>query len=221
MINNNDEPSKSSTPTTNLSASSYTRPLSTPTDFYTQGRSNSQKQYSFIILLIVNILERFAYYGLLCNYVLFLNKKPLFWESYNASMLSFIFMGITYVVSVIGGWIADSLIGKYGTICLSFVIYIIGYAAYPVISYYESSVPGFCSFNEHLGNLTPIIDNSTHFFPLSSNISISNEPCSWLFILTILAVGFGVGFIKSNIGPFGADQVRFFSYGFNKYGINK
>ena len=64
-----------------------------------------------VLLLIVNALERFAYYGIVCNFVLYLNKRPLFWESYNASAILFVFFGLTYVSSVLGGWIADSLLG--------------------------------------------------------------------------------------------------------------
>lgn len=98
-------------------------------------RTRSAQNVSFIILLIVNCCERFAYYGIICNYILFLNKLPLDWASYNASALLLIFLGITFMSSLIGGWLADSLIGKYLTILISYVIYIIGYSIFPLISY--------------------------------------------------------------------------------------
>jgi hypothetical protein len=56
-------------------------------------RSQFQLSLSVYMLLIVNSLERFAYYGLICNYILYLNKQPLYWESYNASIMLFIFLG--------------------------------------------------------------------------------------------------------------------------------
>lgn len=98
-------------------------------------RTRSAQNVSIIILLVVNCCERFAYYGIICNYILFLNKLPLDWTSYNASALLLVFLGITYMSSLIGGWFADSLIGKYSTILISFVIYIVGYSIFPLISY--------------------------------------------------------------------------------------
>lgn len=56
-------------------------------------RSQFQLSLSVYMLLIVNGLERFAYYGLICNYILYLNKQPLYWESYNASIILFVFLG--------------------------------------------------------------------------------------------------------------------------------
>ena len=56
-------------------------------------RSKFQLSASVYLLLLVNGLERFAYYGLICNYILYLNKQPLYWESYNASFILFIFLG--------------------------------------------------------------------------------------------------------------------------------
>jgi dipeptide/tripeptide permease len=106
-------------------------------------RSKCTQNFSLIILLLVNLLERFAYYGLICNYVLYLNKQPLFWESYNASTMLLIFLGISYVSSFIGGWVADSFLGKFYTISLSYFIYIIGYAAFPLIAYNENRYAQF------------------------------------------------------------------------------
>ncbi len=76
-------------------------------------RTNIKKRLSVIIILIVNALERFAYYGLLCNFILYLNKQPLYWRSLDANLIAFIFIGITYFTSLIGGWLSDSVFGKF------------------------------------------------------------------------------------------------------------
>jgi peptide/histidine transporter 3/4 len=171
-------------------------------------RSSFKKHYSYAVLLIVNILERFAYYGLLSNYILYLNKKPFYWESYNASLISFLFLGLTHVFSVIGGWIADSLLGRYNTICISFAIYIIGYSAYPFMAFNEKEVPQFCHYdnNNTFIDIVPIGFNETVVIPVV-NRTITQEPCSWLIFISIIFISFAVGFVKTNIGPFGADQV--------------
>jgi solute carrier family 15 (peptide/histidine transporter), member 3/4 len=173
-------------------------------------RNKRTQNCSLVILLIVNLLERFAYYGLICNYVLYLNKQPLFWESYNASTILLIFLGITYVSSLIGGWVADSLMGKFYTIILSYFIYIIGYAAFPLIAYNKNSIPNYCNSNRSIVDWIIINDefNQTHLTKIKDfDRSIADESCSWIIILTVILIGVAVGFIKANLGPFGADQV--------------
>jgi peptide/histidine transporter 3/4 len=41
----------------------------------------------------------------------------------------------------------------------------------------------------------------------SFNRTIADESCSWVIIITVVLIGVAVGFIKANLGPFGADQV--------------
>jgi len=184
-------------------------------------RSKCKQNASFIIILIVSLLERFAFYGLISNFILYLNKQPLFWESYNASIILFMFFGITYISSLIGGWVADSLIGKFTTICLSFSIYIIGYLIFPYISYDKDQIPNICSYSHTNSNKTTLTQifsfkNYTGYYTEShrdlSKLSMTDrdlfdETCSWLIILTSISIAIGVGFIKANLGPFGADQV--------------
>lgn len=97
-------------------------------------RTKFQQNASFIIILSCNALERFAFYGLVCNYVLYLNKRPLNWESYNASLVLLLMLGLCNISSFFGGWIADSRIGKFKTIALSYLIYIVGYVIFPILS---------------------------------------------------------------------------------------
>ena len=179
-------------------------------------RKRFTQNLSLFILLIVNLLERFAYYGLICNYVLYLNKQPLFWESYNASTILLIFLGITYVSSLVGGWVADSLLGKFYTIAISYVIYIIGYMAFPLIAYDKNNVPGYCNSNRSIIDWIVIntADNKHLHEDTNQNSfsrTIGAESCSWVIILTVILIGVAVGFIKANLGPFGADQVKFSS----------
>lgn len=97
-------------------------------------RTKTQQNMAVMIILSVHALERFAFYGLVCNYVLYLNKRPLNWESFNASLVLLLLFGLTNLTSLLGGWIADTRIGKFYTIVISFVIYIIGYCVYPVVA---------------------------------------------------------------------------------------
>ena len=171
-------------------------------------RSRFQQNFSLVCLLAVNVLERFAYYGLLCNFLLYLNKQPLYWESYNASLVLFVFQGIANVSGLVGGWVADSLIGKYATICLSFVLYIMGYAVYPLLSVDSFALPGVCNANSSVVDWSVVNATTTMTTSrLTSDRSVFNEACSWIILPSTVLIGVGVGFVKSNLGPFGADQV--------------
>lgn len=169
-------------------------------------RSKLQQNLAVYLLLAINGLERFAYYGLICNYVLYLNKKPLYWESYNAIIVLFIFLGITQVSSVVGGWIADSLLGKFTTICLSFVLYIIGYAAFPLLAFNETYLPNYCNANSSMIDWSFVNYSYIHRFK-DNDRTIAHEACSWVVLITVVLISISVGFIKANLGPFGADQV--------------
>ena len=39
--------------------------------------------------------------------------------------------------------------------------------------------------------------------------SIGSEFCSWIIIVSSIMIGIAVGFIRANLGAFGADQVKF------------
>jgi hypothetical protein len=84
----------------NISESSQNIPSYEPTI----QKNDCMTNYAYTITLIVNVLERFAYYGLLCNYIIYLSNKPLYWNLFNSSTLAFIFMGINHISSVISGW---------------------------------------------------------------------------------------------------------------------
>jgi dipeptide/tripeptide permease len=176
-------------------------------------RSKCHQNASFIIILTVHTLERFAFYGLVCNYILYLNKEPLKWESYNASLMLYILFGLTNITSLFGGWIADSRIGKFNTIAISYFIYIVGYAAFPFLSMNSKRLPGLCFVSN--SNTTVDWSNLTRFYDYEqSNLkkfdrSIASESCSWIIIVSVVFIGIGVGFIRANLGPFGADQVKF------------
>ena len=68
--------------------------------------------FSFILVLVTETLERLAFYGLICNLVPALNSYPLLWTSYDAVGAIFIMNGISYIMTLFGGWIADSFLGK-------------------------------------------------------------------------------------------------------------
>ena len=164
------------------------------------------------IILVFVVLERIAFYGVVGNLVLFLNKNPFKWESFNAATITFLFFGVTYITSLFGGWIADSILGRFKTIVLSLIVYLAGYAMLPLlsISNNDNKIPAICHpGNVNTTNLTYIVRNITN-----TEENLFDENCSWLIFLVLLIIGIGTGSAKANIAPFGADQVKLCLYDF-------
>lgn len=163
-----------------------------------------------VVLLIV-ILEKTAFYVFASNLYLFLNHKPFDWTSYNAATALLVFTGISYASSLIGGWLTDSVIGRYWTISLSFVFYIAGYAFLPVIANDSDHVTKICFWKESPNcpsNTSLASVNVSHYEIFQKHPCPSNEPCQWLVYVIMTLIGIGSGIFRTIIPPFGADQVR-------------
>lgn len=167
------------------------------------GNARKVKVAQGAILLTV-ALERLAFYSLTGNLVLFLNRDPFIWKSYNALYCTFVFLGISYVLSFVGGIIADTLLGKFKTLLFAFVIYLVGYIFLPVVTYEDNTVSA--ENNTFLQAICGKFRNSED--QQNDKPSLIEENCAALIfgILTIISVGSGI--FRSVIAPFGADQVR-------------
>ena len=64
-----------------------------------------------VIILIVEALERLAHYSVNANLMLFLTDEPYSWTYFDAMQLMFLYMGFSYMMSVFGGWLGDSVLG--------------------------------------------------------------------------------------------------------------
>lgn len=157
-------------------------------------------------ILLAESLERIAFYGITSNLVLFLNSHPFYWEGTQASQAPLMFMGVTYLISPFGGWLADAYLGKFWTIASSLILYFVGMLFFPFISN-DTTRTQLCGEElwfpvqppECLGNTTP-----------PSNVTCNNRVryCGPVVYVGLFLIAFGVGTVKSNITPFGADQVK-------------
>ncbi|RLV93847.1 Peptide transporter PTR2 [Spathaspora sp. JA1] len=133
------------------------------------------------LVAIVELAERFAYYGLSAPFQNYMQNGPndtppglLALNQSGASALSYFFQFWCYVTPILGGWIADTYWGKYKTIFWFCILYIIG-----IFILFITSLPSITSRTTGLGG----------------------------YIAAIILIGLATGGVKSNVSPLIADQI--------------
>ncbi|KAM4053405.1 solute carrier family 15 member 4 [Anomaloglossus baeobatrachus] len=160
----------------------------------------SGRRLACAAVLLSEMLERVAFYGITSNLVLFLNGPLYSWEGTQASEALLLFMGITYLVSPFAGWLADALAGRFCTILLSMLLF-------PLITH-PATRASFCGDIA----MTDVEDCTTPNGTKNGSHIPCHEPtpqyCGTPLFIGLVVVALGVGAVKANITPFGADQVK-------------
>ncbi|RUS86277.1 hypothetical protein EGW08_005969, partial [Elysia chlorotica] len=164
-------------------------------------------------------LERICFYALTGNLVLFLNKEPFLWESYHAMNALFLFYGVTYLMSIVGGWVSDSWLGRFKTMVVCYVIYLCGYLALPFLAEdSDNDDPLRAGRGRGHNRTTPLRipaicgRGATHARADSGDDNPFSDPCAWLVYTSLVVIAMGSGALRANMCPFGSDQVGLLSY---------
>jgi len=156
----------------------------TPEDFATLPKVSDKLPWGAFLVAIVELCERFAYYGLsgpFQNYMANKYKDPnglpgaLGLKQSGATALSNFFQFWCYITPIMGAVVADQYLGKYLTIKYFSVVYMFG-----IFLLFITSLPFSI---EHGGALPGLI-------------------------VAMFIIGIGTGGIKSNVGPLIAEQVQ-------------
>ena len=137
-----------------------------------------------LCLILSEVFERFAYYGIVINFVLFLDT------SFDLSMFVsaaavFCFSCVSWFMCALGGLVADSRFGRYNTIVSGFAVYLIGTFLLVLVAMWID-IRNNANVHDHTAHL-PIVP--------------------WL-VLVLLSIAAGEGAVKANLSAFGADQLK-------------
>lgn len=132
------------------------------------------------LVAIVELGERFAYYGLSTPFQNYMQHTPqdspkgvLGLNQKGATALSYFFQFWCYLTPILGAWIADTYWGKLNTIIAFALIYVVGIFILFITSF------SFVSRSGSIGG----------------------------YIAALVIIGLGTGGVKSNVSPLIADQV--------------
>ncbi|KAJ4774250.1 Protein NRT1/ PTR FAMILY 5.3 [Rhynchospora pubera] len=142
---------------------------------------------SFIV--VYEVFERMAYYGISSNLVLYLTKKLHQGTVASANNVTN-WVGTIWMTPIIGAYIADAHLGRYWTFMIASAIYISGMCLLTLSVSLPSLKPPACGAN------TSNPTCSQRASPLQLGI----------FYLSLYILAIGTGGTKPNISTIGADQ---------------
>ncbi|TXG53381.1 hypothetical protein EZV62_022550 [Acer yangbiense] len=151
--------------------------------------SGGWRSASFII--VVEVAERFAYYGISSNLITYLSG-PIGETTAAAAANVNAWSGVASLLPLLGAFVADSFLGRYWTIVFASLVYILGLG---------------------LLTLSAMLTSFTNWDCQNKiNINSTKSSCSppemqiFIFFFSLYLVAFGQGGHKPCVQAFGADQ---------------
>ncbi|KAJ3681646.1 hypothetical protein LUZ60_014219 [Juncus effusus] len=165
------------------------REISTYCTSLEEGNSTQSEQKPFdwrapSILLGFEFFQTIAYAGISLNLVIYLGTVLHGSPASNAANVD-TWNGTTFLAPVLGAFLADTYLGKYSTIFISLILYIIGMLTITASAIIPSLRPATCTATQ-----CPPATSFQYF----------------IFFLALYLVAIGTGGVESALMPFGADQ---------------
>ena len=150
------------------------------------------------ILTVTEACERYAYYGLRAVLTLYLNRVLLF-SATSATSLSLYSQALAYFMPMLGGYVADTHLGKYTTIMYAAV-------THPRPLFIPHCPPSLPPLSPSPSAV--LCSNFSIVYVLGSSILAltSFGAYAWGMYLGLFFIAVGTGGIKPCVSAFGADQ---------------
>ncbi|NWI57096.1 S15A5 protein, partial [Calyptomena viridis] len=118
----------------NHTAGQEQRPLPGRNNHAEKPSQPEKKLQEAICVLLVELCERFTFFGIVCNMILFCTVK-LGYRNYQAAIVNMCFVGTSTLTPVLLGWVAECLVGRIKLVCICMVLHLLGTALLPVVSF--------------------------------------------------------------------------------------
>nr|XP_019609579.1 PREDICTED: solute carrier family 15 member 3 isoform X3 [Rhinolophus sinicus] len=145
------------------------------------------------------MLERAAFFGVAGNLVLYLNSENFQWAGEQASRAALVFLGASYLLAPVGGWLADVYLGRFRAIVLSLLLYLVASSLLPATAVSDGR-RSFCG-EMHESKLAPACPSPECMRPSPSPY------CAPTLYVGLLLLALAASSVRSNLTSFGADQV--------------
>ncbi|XP_043944173.1 solute carrier family 15 member 5 [Protopterus annectens] len=149
-------------------------------------RIRKRKVQVIVCLLLVELCERFTFFGILCNMVLFCTVK-LGYKYHQAAMVNLAFAGTTILTPVLVGWFAETCMGRTKVVYICSALHFLGTAMLPVVAF---------PFEDFYIDTNQIIH------------TLGKTEQSLLFYLGLLAASLGAGGIRAILCPLSAYDLQ-------------
>lgn len=84
-----------------------------------------KKVQEAICVLLVELCERFTFFGIVCNMILFCTVR-LGYRNYQAAIVNMCFVGTSMLTPVLAGWLAECLVGRIKLVCICMFLHFLG-----------------------------------------------------------------------------------------------
>ncbi|KAH0458369.1 hypothetical protein IEQ34_013684 [Dendrobium chrysotoxum] len=153
-------------------------------------RSEGGKWTACFFIFASEMFERVAYFGIAPNLVFYLTNQLHQGTVTSANNVTN-WMGTTMMTPILGAYIADAYLGRYWTLIISFIIYLLGMS--------------FLTLTVSLHSLQATPCNLSNTDQDNCNNHTSRFHAN-LFFCSLYVIAVGVGGMKANSSTFGADQ---------------
>ncbi|KAL2093299.1 hypothetical protein ACEWY4_010611 [Coilia grayii] len=153
---------------------------------HSKPRQTRKKLQVIICVLLVELCERFTFFGIVCNMILFCTIK-LGYDNHQAAIVNLCFVGASTLTPVLVGWFAETWLGRTKALYICALLHFIGTAMLPVVAF-------------------PFED----FYMDTHNIMhhLEHREQQILFYIGLLAAALGIGGIRAILCPLGAYHLQ-------------
>ncbi|NXQ88723.1 S15A3 protein, partial [Nyctibius grandis] len=155
-----------------------------------------------VAVLVAGGLERVAFVTIAASLVPYLTGGTFSWEGTQASRARVVFLGASYLLSPVGGWLADVYLGHRVTVVLSFSLCLLAACLLPVTTSPDGLLSACGQLPAHA------VRNCSWHGGGTCQGKPPQQYCAPTIYIDLLLLALGASSLRANLSPFGADQVR-------------